>query len=153
MASKKELIAEAEQLGIDLTGDESITELREKITEAQEGNGAGGDQVDTGPKSEKPKAKPVKAQTKVDFPLVWLKTRAYINDRERLNPGLYTRLEMTERLEMLSRRSSALEVLEEVSFEKLFEIAETFGIKKPQRFKEEELLQMLVSEPRPFTLV
>lgn len=150
MASKKELIAEAEELGVELTGEESVPELREKITAAQEG---GNDKADADEPKEKAKAKPEKAKLKVDFPLIWLKTRAYANERERIDPGLYTHLELTDRLELLSKRSTALEVLEEVSYEKLFAIAESFGIKKPQRFKEDELLEMLVKEPQFFTLV
>lgn len=82
--------------------------------------------------------------------LVWLKSRAYINDTERVEAGVYLVEKCPERLARL--KSDTCEVLAgEVNSRKIAQISRWAGL-NPDGMSDEELLSKLISpEFKPFS--
>ena len=78
---------------------------------------------------------------------LWLKTRAYVSDSERINPGLYclTKEEMFPRLEKAG--AVVCEIFEgEIPSRSLVKIARKCGINPDKYEDDEELLAVLVTK-------
>lgn len=83
--------------------------------------------------------------------IVWLRTRAYINDTERVDAGVYAYDEVPERFRKLPRRSVV--VYEgHLPTRELKEIARWAGVNPDEYSDDAELEAVIVSEPKPFTL-
>lgn len=94
-AKKEELVAKATELGIQLTGEEKNAEIQEAIDikleeNAKAGNG-GSDKSDNTPK---------KKSGKVYF--YHVKVKAFKNDTERVDIGVYQTDQLVERFEKMS---------------------------------------------------
>lgn len=80
--------------------------------------------------------------------IVWLKIRAYADDTQRLDSGVYKFEAVPVRLSKLS--ANECEVFEnEVPTRKLIQIARFMGM-NPDGVKDEEILKKVVSEPKLF---
>ena len=125
--NKDEILAELRAAGIELTGQESWQDLKKLHAGLTKGENA---------------------DTRGNF-IVWLKGRAYINDKEqRLDAGVYVVEEVPVRLSKLS--ASIVEVFEnEVPSKKLAQIARWAGI-NPDDLEDDEILSKVISEPKPF---
>lgn len=132
MANKTDLAKEAKKLGLTLTGKETAKELEALIAEKK--GGAGSQSGSSTPKKGKV--------------YVWVKDRAYINDEQRVESGLYLIDEVPARF---SKMGSAVEVLgSEVTSRKLGEIAKWAGVKDDREATDEELLAKLLADFKPF---
>ena len=128
MATKKELFQKAKSLNLVVNGNESVKELEALI------KGAG---------SQNNSATPSKNAV-----YVWVKDRAYINDTQRVESGLYLLDEVPERF---SKMRGTVEVLgQEIAPRKLGDIAKWAGAKNDRDISDEELLAKLLSAFTPF---
>lgn len=129
MATKKELFQKAKSMNLVVNGNESVKELEALIKAGAE------------PKNNS--AKPSKNAV-----YVWVKDRAYISDTQRVESGLYHLDEVPERF---SKMGATVEVLgAEISPRKLGEIAKWAGVKETRDITDEELLEKLTSDFKPF---
>jgi hypothetical protein len=94
------------------------------------------------------KSRVVQSQIEKGDLIVWLKSRAYISDTERLDGGVYMMKQVPERLSKLS--ADVCEVFEnEVSSKKVAQMSRWAGL-NPDGLSDEEVLGKIVSEPQPF---
>jgi DNA-binding PadR family transcriptional regulator len=129
MATKKEKIVQAlMNKGVELTGEETLKELRVLY---KEHIGEDGDLSD-------------------DNAVVWLKTQAYVNDKERLNAGVYVMDKVPERLTKLSNREVEIFADGNVPARKLVDMAKWAGFNHTEEMEDEEILKKVVSVPVPF---
>jgi len=157
---KKALISQLAELGITqtsgtdkitpLTGEETVKELKaifKLATEhAEAAKKTGGDNKGKEGKADKPAAQD--KETKGGF-IVWLKCRAYVNAKQRVNPGVYRYAEVPERLRALT--SDLCEIITGApSARKLTQIAKWSGITHPEDLTDEVILSKIVTEPKPF---
>jgi len=85
-----------------------------------------------------------KTEVKANKVLVWLKNKAYVNDTERVNAGVYLLDECPARLAKLP--VSVCEVLStEVNSRKIVEIAKWSGLSHPEDYSDEEILSKVIS--------
>ena len=128
--TKPELLKGLKELGVDVTGEESYNDLKKLYSQHSKQGGSSSE----------------KSQTS----LVWLKSRAYVDSKIRVDSGLYQLEEIPERLVKLP--SSICEVFADgvIPPRKLYEIAKWAGISHPEDKDDDELLRVLISEYRPF---
>lgn len=125
--SKKEIIKELKKLKVEFNENDKVEVLEELLNDA---------------KGQTPNAVG-KTQIKADKVLVWLKGRAYINDKERVDAGLYLLDECPERLAKLP--NTVCEVLStEVNSRKIAQIARWAGM-NPDGMDDEEILSKVIS--------
>lgn len=128
---KAEIIAKLKVSGVSLTGKENYKELQALLKE-----NAGAD---------------VKSSNSIEKGnlIVWLKSRTYIENNLRLDAGIYSMSEIPARISKLP--SNLLEVFDSaVPARKLAAMAKWAGITHPEDYSDEELLEKVVSEPKPF---
>ena len=124
---------ELQKLGYSLTGDETPLQLSALLKKAKKGNTNGSS------KDEKHKGKV----------LVWLKGRAYVSDTKRLDAGVYQMNEVPDRL--AEQPSSVVVVFANgVPARDLYAIARWAGIAHPEEKTDEEILNIVIKEAKPF---
>lgn len=127
MATKPQMIEEAKKLGIELTGKETVKDLTGLIAKAKGVTVSG------------------KVQLSGNNVILWLKNRAYVDDKQRVNAGVYLidRNDVPDRLARL--KSSDCEVLTtDVNSRKVAQIARWSGI-NPDGLDDEEILSRVLS--------
>lgn len=136
--TKPEVIAELTALGVKFDENAKSADLQKLLKEAkakaEKGNSGENTQKNDAPKGEV---------------IIWLKSRAYINDTQRVEAGLYLVDEVPARFKKL--QADACEVFEgEVPSRKLAHIARWAGM-NPDGVEDEEILEKLLStEFSPF---
>lgn len=137
---RKALFAQAETAGIETTGEESLSELKRLIASAENG----GDTKPDDESNSKSAAKPEGTAC-----IVWLKTRAYVDETRRLDAGVY-RMTPSGRLSRLP--AGEMEVFEngKIPPVRLAAIAKWAGLTKADEKSEEEILNVVLSEPNYF---
>lgn len=130
----KELKKRLKKLGVDLTGEEDEAQLNELYSQAKD--------APKGSSSDENEA----SDENVVF--VWLKGRAYIDDKQRVNAGFYKLSELPVRLSKLP--TTVVEVFENVvPSKKLAKIALWCKVSTDDR-SDEEVLSIVLSEWKPF---
>ena len=132
MTKREELLQDVKALGYNIVGDETVADLKEIKKNFVEGNADSEENKDT--------------ETKVSKIYLWLKTRAYVNDEKRIDPGLYcmAKGEMYPRLE--KAKVSVCEIFEdEIPSRKLTEIARRCGVDPDKYEEDEELLKVILT--------
>jgi uncharacterized protein (DUF1786 family) len=125
MATNPNLIEEAKGLNIELTGTETEAQLKKLIKDAKKANKGSG-----------------------EGQYVWVKVRAYINDTQRVDAGLYLLSEIPERFTKMT--ADAVKIFEETpSTRELSVIAKWAGLDAVE-LSDEEVLERLTSEFLPF---
>ena len=141
MATKEELQKELSELGISLTGDETplqLVNLLRKAKKDQKGSNVSGSSNNDG-----------KREANKGGTLVWLKIRAYISAKKRLNPGFYKMEVVPDRLLKLSS-DSVIVFKDGVPAREMTAIAKWAGIAHPEEKKDEEILSIVLQEAKPF---
>lgn len=125
MATNPNLIEEAKGLNIELTGTETEAQLKKLIKDAKKANKGSG-----------------------EGQYVWVKVRAYINDTQRVDAGLYLLSEVPERFTKMT--ADVVKIFEETpSTRELSVIAKWAGLDAVE-LSDEEVLEKLTSEFLPF---
>lgn len=164
MATQIEIQDELKQLGVELTGNETYRDLqgmlkakKEEIAAAEEAakEQAEKDAAEAAAKSGKGHSKPSTEDEAEEVEsvskFVWVKSRAYVNDNQRIEPGLFeldaAALAKFPRLSTMS--SDAVEIFEEsIPPLKLAQIAKWCGVNPDKyRSKDSDLLATIVTEP------
>jgi hypothetical protein len=151
MASKKDVIKELKTLGVKFDETVNAKELEallvEKKAEIAKQNG-GADNADQNAGDEnKPEATVKKNKGTV---YVWLKTRAYVSENQRVDAGFYLVEEVPARFRKM--KSDTVEIFEnEIPHKKVYDIAKWCG-KNLDNFvgEDQEILDELASELKPF---
>ena len=139
MTKREKLLKEVKALGYELKGSETVAELKEikkELANDEKTNVDNG--VDEAQEEEKKKS-----GGKI---YLWLKTRAYVSDEKRVDPGLYclAKGEMYPRLE----KAGALvcEIFEgKIPSRKLTEIARHCGVDSDKYDEDEDLLKVILT--------
>lgn len=109
-----------------------VREAEEKAKDNKEGEGS---------------AEKTNSNKKSENYFVWLKYKAYINETERMEAGVYYMIKVPARFSKLP--SDVVEVFKgEVPVRKLAKMAEWVGVTHPEDFSDEELLEKVISEPK-----
>lgn len=140
---KKELKKLQQEVGAvyKLDGDETLEDLRACKKEIESENED--PQNETEETEEKEEEEEQKSDGKV---YLWLKTRAYISDSERIDPGFYCMAqgEMFSRLE--NAEVTVCEIFEDkIPSRKLAEIARHCGVNSDNYEKDSDLLKVLLT--------
>ena len=133
MTKREKLLKDVKDLGYELKGNETVKELKEIKKGLEKDNGAGSENKSNEKKSGKL--------------YLWLKTRAYVSDEKRIDPGLYCMAqgEMYPRLEKAS--ATVREIFEDkIPSRKLTEIARHCGVDSDKYDKDEDLLIVLLTQ-------
>ena len=150
MATKDEMVKALKGLGVTeseskiegilpLKGDEKATDLADILKRAKAATGSDSSSNQNS------------AQDTEGTVLVWVKGRSYINDKERINAGLY-RIALPVPARLAKSPADVVEVFADaISSRKLTEIAKWSGISHPEDYKDDELLaKITISELKPF---
>lgn len=136
MATKIELQEQAKKLGLELTGKETPAELKKLIKDKLAEDRQAGSQTGSG-------------ENKSSVFFIWLKSRAYINDRhQRIDAGLFQVESLDEYPRLKNMGSVAVEIFEgKIPSMKLAQIAKWSGVNPDKYENNEDLLNVLLTEP------
>ena len=136
MTKREKLLKDVKDLGYKLEGSETVKELKEIKKGLEKGAGNSGGNGNAGNETKK--------SGKI---YLWLKTRAYVSDEKRIDPGLYcmAKGEMYPRLEKAN--ATVREIFEDkIPSRKLTEIARHCGVDSDKYDKDEDLLIVLLTQ-------
>ena len=90
-----------------------------------------------------------KTESKGQSGYVWLKNKSYVDDKSQVNAGLYLLDVIPERFYKLDKSSCEI-FTDTISARKLVEISKWAGVKHPEDYNDEQIVELLVKEFVPF---
>lgn len=154
MATQIELQNELKKLGVKLTGDENYRELQALLKTARE-QAEKGDEADKKDKDDKKDgaenaaASQAAKSAPVESVYVWVKSRVYVDDKKRIEPGLFIFDDFSAYPRLARAHGNAVEIFEgSIPALKLAEIAKWCGV-NPDKYRssDEKLLELIVTVP------